>query len=185
MTSVAGTGHRPATRKDPDGLRAEDMPWVREKARAGLEWFAERGVTQCWSGFALGWDLELAAAAVDLGLELHARIPYESQPALWSPHNRAEWARLRAAAAHEVTYGPDPQDHDQAAALLKKRNEGLMQGDFVFACWNGQRRGGTWSAVAMAQRLGKPGVHLEPTTRRVRIVEPGQWSEQQEAPTLF
>lgn len=175
MTSVAGTGHRPATRKDPDGLRPDDMPWLREKARAGLEWFAERGATSVWSGLALGWDMILGAAAVDLGLDLHAHIPYESQPALWSPEPRGEWARLRAAAVREVVYGPDPQDHDQATALLKKRNLGLMRADSVFACWTGRRRGGTWSAIVMAQRLGRLGVHLDPSTRRIRAVEPGDW----------
>lgn len=184
MSSVAGTGHRPTTRKDPDGIRPQDMEWVREKARAGLTYLAERGTTEVWTGMALGFDLTLARAALSLGLPVVAHIPYPNQADRWSDEQRAEWEYVRARVADEVIYGREVFDHESATALLKERNRGLIQADAVFACWTGQlvgerwagrRRGGTWSAVAMAQRAGRSGVHICPATRRVRIVEPGGW----------
>ncbi len=47
LHAVAGTGHRPATRNNPDGITAVQLPWVREKCRAGLLWLrAEHGTVE-------------------------------------------------------------------------------------------------------------------------------------------
>lgn len=174
--TVAGTGHRPASRRNPDGLHPRDLAWLREKARVGLDWFAhDCGTNLVRSGMALGWDLILARAAADVGLPLHADIPYESQPSLWSPHLRREWETLRAAAISETVWGPNPESYAQACELLDRRNQGLLQADALFAAWSGRQRGGTFNALSDAQRMLKPGVHLEPGSRRVRVVEPGGW----------
>lgn len=174
--AIGGTGHRPRSSRNPEGIRAQDLGWLRAKARAGLEWLAhEHGTAKVRSGLALGWDLILARAAVDVGLDLHCDIPYENQAALWSPHLRAEWAALRAAAVSETVWGENPASYRQACELLEKRNEGLLDSDAMFAAWSGRRSGGTFRCVEQAQLRGLPGVHLDPPARRVRVVAPRGW----------
>ncbi|GAA2623937.1 hypothetical protein GCM10010399_64090 [Dactylosporangium fulvum] len=170
MRTVAGTGHRPATRTNPDGITPAQMPWVRAKCRAGLLWLRdEHGTEEVWSGMALGFDLALAAAAVDLGMPLRAVIPFESQPDVWrDPRDIAEWRRLRAAAASEIVCGPNPTSKQQAVALLHGRNDELLKADGIFACWDARKRaGGTYSAVRKARDRGVPVVHIDPAAQVV------------------
>ena len=175
-TAWSGTGHRPATRMDPSGLTELQMQWAREQARHGLHRLREQGPIVIKSGMALGWDMILAAAAFDLGIPFEAHIPYVSQPMLWPPAAQAEWLRLRSVAAREVVYGENPGDRWTAVKLLHARNDGLLKADRLLALWDARKRkGGTWSAVEKAQRLGLAGVHLDPATRSVRRVGPGGW----------
>ncbi|MGI5247535.1 hypothetical protein [Dactylosporangium sp. CA-139066] len=169
MHTVSGTGHRPATSRDPDGLTPAQLPWVQAKARAGLEWLAaEHGTEEVWSGMALGWDLILAAAAVDLGLTLRAHVPYQSQPDRWEAEDQAEWSRLVTLAASVHLYGRNPAFKREAVALLRARNDGLLKADGLLACWNAAKRsGGTFSAVKKAARRGLPVVHLDPARQVV------------------
>lgn len=183
--AVSGTGHRPATRKHPDGITAAALPWVREKARAGLLWLQrKRGTTDVHSGLALGFDTILAQAALDVGMALHAHIPFEAQAERWPTSDRREWQRLRDAAATVTVYGPDPLElvlthpditdaYVAAVRLLHARNDGLLdaaQGGVVFACWNAQKRtGGTASAVRKAAQRGLPVLHIDPVTRTVHL----------------
>jgi hypothetical protein len=173
---VSGTGHRPATPKDPSGLTEPQLRWLREQLSEGLDRLARQGPIEVLSGMAAGFDLALAAVAFELGVPLHAHIPYLSQPMGWPPAVRAEWVRLRSVAASEVIYGPNPGSRWQAVKLLHARNDGLLKTDRLLAGWDAtKRRGGTWSAIVKAQRLGLAGIHLDPVTRTVRRVEPGGW----------
>lgn len=164
LHAVAGTGHRPATRTNPDGVTAARIPWVREKCRAGLLWLrAEHGAVEVWSGMALGWDLILAATAVELGFPLRAKVPFLSQPARWPDEtDRAEWRRLVALAVSVDVAGPNPQSKRDAVVLLHRRNDELLKADGMFALWDARKRlGGTFSAVSKAARAGLPVVHLD------------------------
>jgi hypothetical protein len=174
----AGTGHRVATRKNPDGLTEPQLRWVREELRTGLHRLSRQQKIELWVGMALGFDMELGAAAFDLGIPFVAHIPYESQPMLWPPVAQAEWIRLRSVAVREVVYGDNPGDRWTAVQLLHARNDGLLEADRLLGCWDARKRkGGTFSAIEKAQRLGLAGVHLNPATRTVRRVEPGDWFE--------
>lgn len=187
MTGVSGTGHRWSTPRNPDGLNPADRPWLEERARFCLGRLVDHnGVTEVWTGMAQGWDLVLAVEAIGLGLPVVAHVPFVSQAERWPREQRAEWEWVRARVVDAVTYGPDPQNREQAVGLLHTRNDGLLRADLLFAClMSTKRSGGTWSAVEKAQGLGLGGVHLDPVTRRTRIVGPGGWFERQEAPHLW
>lgn len=175
---ASGTGHRPFTRHNPGGLTAPQLKWARERCRAGLTWLAtEHGVTTVFTGMAHGWDMVLGACAFDIGIPFVAHIPYEAQPlgSDWSAEDRGEWLRLRSLAADEVIYGDNPGDQQAKWERMKARNAGLVQADLLFALWCGQRRGGTWSTICMAQKLGRPGILLDPVARTTRMVQPGGW----------
>lgn len=174
--TLSGTGHRPLSRTNPDGLTEPQLVWVRERCRAALPWLvAEHGVTEVWSGFAAGLDLVLAAASFNAGVPFVAHIPYLSQPIGWPREWSGEWIRLRSIATREVIYGPNPTSKWQAVQLLDKRNDGLLEADALLGCWSGRRKGGTWNAIEKAQDLGLPGVLLDPVARTTRVVEPGAW----------
>jgi hypothetical protein len=177
-TRWSGTGHRIATRKNPDGLTDPQLRWVREQLRTGLHRLSQQGPIVVLTGMALGFDMELGAAGFDLGIPFEAHIPYESQPMLWPPAAQAEWLRLRSVATREVVYGNNPGNRWTAVKLLHARNDGLLEADRLLGCWDARKRkGGTWSAIEKAQRLGLAGIHLDPATRTVRRVEPGDWFE--------
>lgn len=169
LRTVAGTGHRPATRNNPDGLTPAQLMWVRGKCRSGLLWLREQhGTVEVASGMALGFDLELAATAVELGFPLRAVLPFESQPDRWPAAERAEWRRLVDAAWTVELVGPNPKSGREAVILLHARNDRLLQADGLFACWDATKRsGGTYSAVVKAARAGLPVVHVDLAVPRV------------------
>jgi uncharacterized phage-like protein YoqJ len=170
--TVCATGHR------PQHLDASAAHWVKEKVTAGAVWLRdERGTKVGVSGMALGVDTWWAHAVLAAGLELHAYIPFESQPDRWTPSERAEWARLRGLATVVKVVGPNPRDRREAVRMLHARNDAMLAASdaAVAVLLAGKTDGGTASAVRKADRLGLPGVHLEPTARRVRVVEPGGW----------
>ncbi len=165
--AVSGTGHRPATRKDPDGITPAALPWVKEKARAGLLWLQrEHRTTDVHSGLALGFDTVLAQAALDVGMALHAHIPFPQHPAVWPEPDQVEWWRLVGLATTVKTYGAT-----YCVRLLHIRNDGLLDAahdGVVFACWNAQKRtGGTASAIRKAVKRGLPILHIDPAARTV------------------
>jgi hypothetical protein len=179
-TRWSGTGHRIATRKNPDGLTDPQLRWVREQLRNGLHRLKQHGPIEIHSGMACGYDLCLAAVAFELQIPFVTHVPYESQAMGWPSDTVAEWLRLRSVAVHEVPYSAtNPGDRREAVRMLHARNDGLLKvADRLLACWVAtKRKGGTWSAVEKAQRLGLAGVHLDPAARTVRRVEPGGWFE--------
>jgi hypothetical protein len=160
---VACTGHR--------AYPPDVVPWVRAKLRDAAVWLRDqRGCRTAVCGMAVGGDLWWAQAALDAGLALHAHVPFPQQPDRWPPAWQAVWRDVRARAAREVVYG-DRYD----VRLLYARNDGMLaSADAVLAVWDPSRpRGGTWSAVRRAARLGLPVVHVDPGARRVAVLDPG------------
>lgn len=167
---VCATAHRQLT--------ADAEPWVRGKLTACAVWLRDNcGTRIAVSGMALGGDQVWAESAIDAGLELHAYVPYQSQPNRWSPDAQERWGKLISAASHVVVCNPNPADRKAAIRMLHARNDAMLAAsNAVVAVLRGDAtKGGTASAVRKAQRLGLPGVHLDPATQRVRVVEPGYW----------
>lgn len=170
--TVCATGHRP---QHLDPAAAE---WVREKLTAGAVWLRDhRGMRAGITGMAAGVDLWWAQAVLDAGVQLWAYIPYESQPDRWDTAEQAEWRQLRAAASVVKVLGPNPPSRREAIRLLHARNDAMLRDSIgvVAVLLAGKTDGGTYSAVKKAQRLGKAGVHIEPTGRGVRVVAPEEW----------
>jgi hypothetical protein len=151
---------------------------VREKLTVGAVWLRdEHGMKVGISGMALGVDTWWAHAVLAAGLELHAYIPFETQADRWTPVERAEWTRLRGLATVVRVVGPNPRDRREAVRLLHARNDAMLaeSAAVVAVLLAGKVDGGTASAVRKAEQRGLSGVHLEPTARRVRVVESGGW----------
>lgn len=78
MTTIAGTGHRPGRL---GGYGEEIDKRLRDLARAYL---SRTLPTTIISGMALGWDLSLAEAALELHIPVVAAVPFLGQEHKWS-----------------------------------------------------------------------------------------------------
>jgi uncharacterized phage-like protein YoqJ len=155
---VSGTGHR------PQHMSASGHTWLRaEQRRIALKLKREHGTKVVISGMAIGFDLGWAHAALDMGLDLWAHVPFPQQADRWSPVLRAEWELLlRRAARVSCT-----ADEFSVAALHQRNDHMLRDSTAVYAGWiQGKRDGGTASALRKAVKLGRPVVWSDPERRR-------------------
>lgn len=134
----------------------------------------KRGAVVAISGMALGVDLEFAEAALALAIPLVAAIPLPDQAARW-PHLQAtRHATVLHAAAAIVHVWEEPEyaERDPVRMLLARNVWMLDHSDLVVAVWDGRRRGGTWHAVHLALKRGRPVLVLDPTTGASRVERP-------------
>ncbi len=142
---VSGTGHRP-----------DKLGGYSAEARQKLESFAEKIVIQLkpkklYSGFAQGWDLALAEAAVRCGVPLIAAIPFGGQEYLWPAEAQERYRTLlrKAATVRLVCEG------GYAAWKMQRRNEYLVtSSNLVVALWDGSD-GGTANCLRYAEKSGR------------------------------
>jgi uncharacterized phage-like protein YoqJ len=156
---VAGTGHR------PQYLSGQEAAWARAQLPGVLRRLRGQHNTQIIvSGMALGWDMWLAQAALDEGLELHAHIPFPQQPDPWTEPAQRLHADLVSRAANVVTYGTA-----YSVQLLHARNDGMLAAaDAVLALWDESKtKGGTHSTIMKAIELGLPIIHLDPVGQTI------------------
>lgn len=147
---VAGTGHRP---NKLGGYGPEPARRLRELARIYLQLLAPSEVI---TGMALGWDTALGWAAVDLGLTLHAAVPFEGQESQWPAESQRQFRALlaRCSSVTVVSRGSyDPR-------LMQVRNEWMVdRADSIAALYDGTP-GGTRNCVRYAESCRKPVVNL-------------------------
>lgn len=98
---IGVTGHR--------DLSAAQQRWVgAELARVLRRLQSEHDASTLIDGMAVGADLIAAAAALDVGLQLWAYLPFPEQTARWRPADTAHHEHLRAQAARTVVLGDQP-----------------------------------------------------------------------------
>lgn len=155
--TVMITGHR------PKGLPPTSLSWVEaEVSRVAAKLRDEFGMTDGLSGMALGPDQWWAQSVLDLGLRLHAHVPFPQQPDRWAPHQRDEWLDLLSRATTKVVYG-----HGFSSEHYRKRNEGLVdQSVQTVGVWVAGKPSGTRNALAYAVRQGRRPIWVDPEMRR-------------------
>lgn len=150
---ICGTGHRP---NKLGGFSPTVADALRRLAR---HWLLEQpGDTQVITGMALGWDMALGRAASDLGMIVHAAVPFPGQESRWPAQSQREFQALlvRCSSVTEVSPGP------YSPALMQVRNEWMVdRAHVVLALWDGSA-GGTGNCVRYAEQVGKPIVNLWP-----------------------
>lgn len=141
---VGVTGHRP----DKLGGYSDEVRYrLFQLAVAVFKRYQPAAVI---SGLALGWDTEVATAAVHVGVPLIAAIPFEGQELKWRPEDRKLYHQLIDLSA-EVHYVCSP---GYAAWKMQKRNEWIVDHcDLLFALWDGNKSG-TGNCVEYAQSKG-------------------------------
>ena len=140
MTTHGVTGHR----------FVEQQPGELDQfARLSVARMLTDGATEIISGMAMGWDLAVAEACIDLGVPFIAALPFPGQESLW-PASEQERYRAALGRAAVVQYiGRMPLN-----ALYHRRDRWIVdQSVKLWALCDG-RPGGTFSTVLYAIQAG-------------------------------
>lgn len=139
---IAATGHRP---NKLGGYSPEVFNRLVSLADGYLRSWQPSGVI---SGMALGWDLAFAQAAVELGIPLHAAVPFPGQESQWPASSQFLWRGLISLASSVTEVSPGPYH----AGKMQVRNEWMVDRcDRLCALWDGSN-GGTGNCMAYALR---------------------------------
>lgn len=147
---LAGTGHRPQSLGGFDADVEQRMYKLAHKLLRQLD------NPVIISGMALGWDQELCSAALALGYETWAYVPFIGQESRWTESKQDFYHHLLSKCSKVVvcshgTYG---------AWKMEVRNQKMVDdATQVLALWNGSP-GGTGNCVAYANKVGKPVLNL-------------------------
>jgi len=180
VLSVGVTGHRiealpPGT---VDGLHdritrklallAEGAARLQERER---DCFAEEPARICFvTPIADGTDQIAAEAALALGWELHAILPFERsfyRTTLANDEARTRFDTLLAKADRVLELPGEKGDETEGYALAGRAT--VAHSDILIAVWDGLKargRGGTGEVVELAVMRGKPVVHIPPEMDR-------------------
>jgi uncharacterized phage-like protein YoqJ len=145
MNIVSATGHRPQSL--PSGSDLTPLILV------ATDWLKEHKPSTVLSGMALGWDQAVAIAALQLGLPVHAYVPFNGQNAKWSKRDCEVYSDLLCRCAKVIVVSPGGYSPEK----FKVRNEALVDScDVVLALWNGEHGSGTGHCVRYAEAEGRP-----------------------------
>ena len=115
------------------------------------------GITEFISGMALGADMDYAAAVLLLRekypyIRLHCAIPCRDQTRLRKEPYIPLYNNILRQADSSVIL---PESYTRTC-LLERNRYMVDKSDYVFAIWNGERKGGTWYTMEYAKKLKRP-----------------------------
>lgn len=101
------------------------------------------------SGMAIGWDMILASAAIDLGIPLIVAIPFKGQEQKWPREWQEEyWYVLKQAERVKLVC-----DGEYEPWKFQRRNEWMVDKcQMLLAAWSGQCKGGTYNCIKYAMK---------------------------------
>lgn len=149
MLVLSGTGHRPPkiTYQGRNAYHPATYQRLKKLAVAALKHYKPDVVI---SGMALGWDMALAEAALELGIPLICAIPFIGQEKTWPQASQDLYHDILAQCSGIVTTCPP----GYAAWKMQVRNVYLAdEADMMLALWDGTA-GGTANCLAYAQKIG-------------------------------
>ena len=152
------TGHRPS-----------GFPWIYGKENQSqatykkilceiIDWYiSENDVTDFISGMALGADMDFAATFLLLRekypyIRLHCAIPCRDQTRLWKEPYISLYNNILRQADSSVILS----ESYTRTCMLERNRYMVDKSDYVFAIWNGERKGGTWYTMEYAKKLKRP-----------------------------
>jgi uncharacterized phage-like protein YoqJ len=107
-------------------------------------------------GMALGWDINVAYAAIKLHIPVIAAVPFKDQDRVWPEDSRTRYHMIlqRCEEVHIVSPG------SYASVKMQIRNEWMVDRcDYLISLWNGTH-GGTGNCVQYAMQRGTPVLQL-------------------------
>lgn len=102
------------------------------------------------TGMAQGWDMAIARACINLGVDFEAYVPFDGQELLWPERAQKEYR-------HVLSFAKEVKVISKGGYSPKKmflRNYAMVDDTPVtVSLWNGDRIGGTWDAVQYTQEV--------------------------------
>lgn len=139
---IAATGHR------PNKLGGYGKDTYDKLVSLAENYIIETKPTDIISGMALGWDQAWAHAGINLGIRVHAAIPFKGQESKWPESSRSHFRWLFHQCAGQVVvsggvYSP---------YKMQVRNEWMVDHCHrVAALWDGTS-GGTFNCIKYANK---------------------------------
>lgn len=102
---------------------------------------------------AMGWDMAVAQACIDLHIPFIAAVPFKGQEKKWQPSTQNQYHRLlsKARAIEIVSDGP------YAPAKMEIRNRWMVdKAEAGLSLYNGDDSGGTANCVKYLRKVRKP-----------------------------
>ncbi|MCC3459809.1 MAG: DUF1273 family protein [Oscillatoriales cyanobacterium] len=126
-----------------------------------------QGVTEFFSGMAIGTDLLAAEILTDRNLPWKAITPCPYQCIKWSkPYQNAYWQLLRSADA-EIRIS-----ENYTPTCMMERNAYMVKhSDLCLAVWDGRSNGGTYQTLKMALRAKKLIFAYNPQSNSFRTID--------------
>lgn len=141
---TAFTGHR----------RVAGAPGLKDFAIVALK---EEKVEEAAIGMALGWDMAVAEACVELGIPFVAHIPFKEQCAKWPAEEQIRWMQLLNSAKRVIVH----QEQYTTGCLNIRNCKMIDTAVDVIALYDGSQ-GGTEHAIRYADRKRKPFINVWP-----------------------
>ena len=152
-----------------NGHRPSGFPWIYGKENQSqatykkilceiIDWYiSENDVTDFISGMALGADMDFAATVLLLRekypyIRLHCAIPCRDQTRLWKEPYISLYNNILRQADSSVILS----ESYTRTCMLERNRYMVDKSDYVFAVWNGERKGGTWYTMEYAKKLKRP-----------------------------
>lgn len=151
---VCATGHRP--NKLGWGYDYSNPSWIKVKGIV-KQYFIDWGVEEVWSGMALGFDIVVALAVLELkkegyDIKLNCAIPCRNHSCKWPQESVDLYDSILEQADSVVLV----TDAEYKPYMMQKRNEFMVdQSNKVLALWDGSK-GGTGNCVEYALSKSKP-----------------------------
>lgn len=152
---ICGTGHRPQRLSSDYGFNYKSIGWTRV-INVVKDYIVNNNVTHVISGMALGFDIALAIAAIQLknegyNLHLEAAIPCRNQSAFWNEYSQRVYSKILER-CDKITILSEAYTKD---CMLNRNKYMLDNSDVVLALWDGKCHGGTYNTVSIAKSLNK------------------------------
>ena len=150
------TGHRPSSLGCGYDIPNPTYERIYQKL---LDKFKEANPHKIISGMALGVDQWAVGAAIELGIPFIAAVPFKGQESRWPVKSRKLYEDLLSSADRIVMVGE--LSTTNFAELMFLRNRWIVDNSTeLLAVWNGDRRGGTFSAVNYAEKKKDYPIHI-------------------------
>lgn len=148
---VAGTGHRP---DKLGGYNNESFLKLVNIAENALK---QMSVTEVISGMALGWDMALAQAAINLNIPFIAAVPFKGYEIMWQEKSKKYYYNLlsKAKSIEYICEG------DYSPEKMQVRNVWMVDNaDLILSMYNGDKSGGTYNCIKYIESKNKNNINL-------------------------
>ena len=163
--TFAVTGHRPQylQRWDHTSRYFSNSPYFstkqifeRDLLSLAMWFFQEYRPARVRTGMALGWDLAVAEACLELGIPYISNLAFWGQQERWSNKDKDRFEKLLNNSMHYQIFS----NHGFEPDSYQGRNEYMVDNGDLLVALCGANSGGTANTVRYAQRKNIPYVNL-------------------------